>query len=98
LNPVMLTLKTPVDKNEHGIHDINEAFTTDDAGYIIHDSCGFQIGNTENIQAVKDFLVVRSRNPKLSERLHAIWYVPTEYNVCNLNIDCFLQVLYKSSQ
>ncbi|KAH0080042.1 hypothetical protein KCU60_g16811, partial [Aureobasidium melanogenum] len=57
-----------------GDHNINEAFESEHhPGIIIHDSRGFQAGDTRELAQFRDFIKKRSviSNPK--ESLHAIW-------------------------
>lgn len=57
---------------EHGVHDINEGISGEGANYIVHDSCGFQAGQQDEVDKVKDFLKARSSSSEFAERLHAI--------------------------
>ncbi|KAG9672069.1 glycoside hydrolase, partial [Aureobasidium melanogenum] len=59
---------------KQGDHNINEAFESEHhPGIIIHDSRGFQAGDTRELGQFQDFIKKRSgiSNPK--ESLHAIW-------------------------
>ncbi|KAF4938958.1 Uncharacterized protein CGCF413_v011701 [Colletotrichum fructicola] len=42
-------------------------------GIIIHDSEGFQAGNSKEVSAFKKFLKARSGSPDIKQNLHAIW-------------------------
>ncbi|KAI8270678.1 hypothetical protein K4K58_008506 [Colletotrichum sp. SAR11_239] len=60
--------------NQRGEHDIEEAFESDlHPGIIIHDSEGFQAGNSKEVSAFKKFLKARSGSPDIRQNLHAIW-------------------------
>ncbi|KAI8288773.1 hypothetical protein K4K60_010263 [Colletotrichum sp. SAR11_57] len=60
--------------NQRGEHDIEQAFESDlHPGIIIHDSEGFQAGNSKEVSAFKKFLKARSGSPDIKQNLHAIW-------------------------
>jgi hypothetical protein len=42
-------------------------------GFIFHDSRGFEAGGESEFNKVKEFIVGRSKETKLRNRLHAIW-------------------------
>ncbi|KDQ09776.1 hypothetical protein BOTBODRAFT_36768 [Botryobasidium botryosum FD-172 SS1] len=44
------------------------------AGYIFHDSRGFESGATDELELVRDFIQARATSNNLDEQLHAIWY------------------------
>ncbi|KAJ7442902.1 hypothetical protein B0H11DRAFT_1932101 [Mycena galericulata] len=46
---------------------------TNHAGYVFHDSRGFESGNTNEMELVEAFVCDRSQRRELQERLHAIW-------------------------
>ncbi|KIK56303.1 hypothetical protein GYMLUDRAFT_248048 [Collybiopsis luxurians FD-317 M1] len=49
--------------------------------FILHDSQGFEAGETQNFDTVKKFIDDRAQQPELKDRLHAIWFcieIPTE--------------------
>jgi hypothetical protein len=58
----------------HNIED--ELIFTNHDGYIFHDSRGFEAGGEEELQIVQDFVRRKSREGRLEDRLHAIWFVP----------------------
>jgi len=45
-------------------------------GYVFHDSCGFEAGGEDELKTVQVFVRRRSRERRLEDRLHAIWFVP----------------------
>jgi hypothetical protein len=61
---------------QHGLHDIEDelVFPKHD-GYIFHDSRGFEAGSEEELKIVQDFVHRKSRERRLKDRLHAIWFV-----------------------
>ena len=68
------------DECNHGRHDIDQPLTSESrSDFFVHDSCGFQVGDTSDeeneIDKVKAFLRFRSTTTKISERLHVIWLV-----------------------
>jgi len=54
------------------VHDIEQALSPEGARYIVHDSCGFQTGQQNEIERVKSFLEKRLKSGDFAERLHAI--------------------------
>jgi hypothetical protein len=58
------------------MHNIEDelSFTNHD-GYIFHDSRGFEAGGDEELQIVQDFVRRKSREDRLENKLHAIWFV-----------------------
>jgi hypothetical protein len=58
----------------HNIED--ELIFTSHTGYIFHDSRGFEAGGEDELKIVQEFVRRKSREPKLKDRLHAIWFVP----------------------
>jgi hypothetical protein len=62
---------------QRGEHDIELEITfTNNKGYVFHDSCGFESGNETELEIVQNFVRSRSRDGRLNERLHAIWFIP----------------------
>lgn len=59
-----------------GKHSIWDPIADDNrnSALIIHDSRGFEAGETENLKTVTDFINYRSKQATLSEQLHCIWY------------------------
>ena len=62
-----------VQRGEHNIeHELT--FTNHD-GYVFHDSRGFEAGDKKELETVQDFVRRRSREGRLNDRLHVIWFV-----------------------
>jgi len=60
---------------ERGMHNIeDELIFTNHTGYIFHDSRGFEAGGEDELKIVQEFVRRKSRESKLKDRLHAIWY------------------------
>ncbi|KAF9458884.1 GTP-binding protein [Collybia nuda] len=60
---------------ERGIHDINnEMVFQNSPGFIFHDSRGFEAGGSDELQKVKRFISERSKERKLVNQVHVIWY------------------------
>ncbi|KAG2058355.1 hypothetical protein BDR06DRAFT_1018556 [Suillus hirtellus] len=58
-----------------GLHDIeNEMVFESNRGFIFHDSRGFEAGGTSEFEQVKAFISRRSKEAKIKDQLHAIWY------------------------
>jgi hypothetical protein len=61
---------------QRGYHDINdELIFTNHDGYIFHDSRGFEAGSEDELEIVQEFVKSKSRQNRLRDRLHAIWFV-----------------------
>nr|XP_036577730.1 uncharacterized protein CTRU02_12250 [Colletotrichum truncatum]KAF6784789.1 hypothetical protein CTRU02_12250 [Colletotrichum truncatum] len=74
LNRVFGIEMTQENSDQRGSHNINEAFESDQhPGIIIHDSEGFQTGNSNEVSAFKNFLKARSGNLLNQDNLHVIW-------------------------
>jgi hypothetical protein len=61
-----------VQRGEHNIE--NELRFTSHDGYVFHDSRGFESGDDKELEIVQDFVRRKSRERKLKDRLHAIWF------------------------
>jgi hypothetical protein len=68
---------------QRGLHNIeDEIVFTNHKGYVFHDSRGFEAGSEDELKIVQDFVLRRSRNGRLENRLHAIWFVPLKIYNC----------------
>jgi hypothetical protein len=64
-----------VNGESRGVHDINVRFESDQyPGVIIHDSKGFEAGDTKRLQAFESFLKDRGGCSPARQQLHAVWY------------------------
>ena len=61
-------------RGEHNIED--ELVYANHRGYVFHDSRGFEAGSEDELKTVQDFVRRKSRERRLGDRLHAIWYDP----------------------
>jgi len=78
-------------RGEHNIE--NELRFTSHDGYVFHDSRGFESGDNEELEIVQDFVRRKSRERKLKDRLHAIWYcIPMDSDRPELNSKYFDQI------
>ncbi|KAF9463352.1 hypothetical protein BDZ94DRAFT_1164036 [Collybia nuda] len=60
---------------KRGTHDIeNEMIFRSNTGFIFHDSRGFEAGGVDELQKVQDFILKRSKEKKLENQIHVIWY------------------------
>ncbi|KAG2344140.1 hypothetical protein BDR05DRAFT_961985 [Suillus weaverae] len=58
-----------------GEHDIeNEMVFRNNPGFVFHDSRGFEAGGESEFDKMKAFIASRSKEAKLKNQLHAIWY------------------------
>ena len=60
-------------RGEHHIDD--ELIFENHDGYIFHDSRGFEPGSEDELRTVQKFVDRKSREKRLKDRLHAIWFV-----------------------
>ncbi|KAJ7932893.1 hypothetical protein B0H13DRAFT_1592730 [Mycena leptocephala] len=70
------TTKVVLDpSSERGQHKIrDELVFTNHKGYVFHDSRGFESGSEEELRRVQKFVLDKSQEKKLTDRLHAIWW------------------------
>ncbi|KAG1810336.1 GTP-binding protein [Suillus plorans] len=60
---------------ERGEHDIeNEMVFQSNPGFVFHDSRGFEAGGESEYNMVKAFITRRSKETKIKNQLHVIWY------------------------
>ncbi|KAG1873221.1 hypothetical protein F4604DRAFT_2012120 [Suillus subluteus] len=60
---------------ERGEHEIeNEMVFQSNPGFVFHDSRGFEAGGESEFDEVKAFIADRSKETKLKDQLHVIWY------------------------
>jgi hypothetical protein len=63
---------------QRGVHNIeDEIIFSNHTGYVFHDSRGFEAGSEDELKTVQEFVRHRSRERRLNNRLHAIWFVPS---------------------
>ncbi|KAH6647669.1 hypothetical protein BKA67DRAFT_694691 [Truncatella angustata] len=75
LNRVFGVPMTMVNHDRQGVHDIEKGFQdANHPGIIIHDSEGFQTGETREVEAFKKFIETRSGKVVPEEKLQAIWF------------------------
>jgi len=66
-------------------------------GYVFHDSRGFEAGGEDELKIVQDFVRRKSREGRLKDRLHAIWFVLL--GIFSRELTCFaFQVLHSDGQ
>ena len=53
---------------------VEEIFSKANEQFVLHDSKGFEAGEADNLQIVKDFIKRRNDMPDIKDKLHAIWY------------------------
>jgi hypothetical protein len=84
-----------VQRGEHDIED--ELIFSSHRGYVFHDSRGFEAGDTKELKIVQEFVYRKTRETRLKDRLHAIWFVPLGSNSRKLLRFAF-QVLHSDGQ
>ena len=63
-------------RRQRDLHDIeDELIFANHDGYVFHDSRGFEAGSEDELKIVQEFVTRKSREKRLSDRLHAIWLV-----------------------
>ncbi|KAF7335121.1 G domain-containing protein [Mycena venus] len=67
--------KNSVSHQERGMCDINEEITSaQNPRFVLHDSMGFEPGQTKNFEAAKEFLRSRTGDSvALKDRVHVVW-------------------------
>ena len=60
-------------RGNHNVED--ELIFTNHDGYVFHDSRGFESGSEVELKIVQEFVHRKSRERRLKDRLHAIWFV-----------------------
>ena len=61
---------------QRGLHNVkDEIIFANRKGYVFHDSRGFEAGGEDELKTVQAFVRHRSRERRLQDRLHAIWFV-----------------------
>ena len=56
---------------EHNVE--NEMIFQSNRAFVFHDSCGFEVGRTSELDTVKDFLQKCSTKKSFKDYLHMIW-------------------------
>ncbi|KAF7968059.1 hypothetical protein HWV62_32083 [Athelia sp. TMB] len=57
-----------------GVSDINTEITSpENTRFVLHDSMGYEPGETKNLDSVKNFLESRSKEKHVKDRVHAVW-------------------------
>jgi hypothetical protein len=51
----------------------DELYSDQNEHFVLHDSQGYEPGETTNLDRVKKFLESRSKEPDIKNRLHAVW-------------------------
>ncbi|KAJ6455170.1 hypothetical protein C8R45DRAFT_1222596 [Mycena sanguinolenta] len=51
----------------------DEIISEHNAHFVLHDSMGFEPGNTEEFETAREFLMSRGKKVPLKDRVHAIW-------------------------
>jgi hypothetical protein len=68
---------------QRGLHEIDDELIFEShAGYVFHDSRGFEAGAEEELKIVQEFVRRRSQEERLNDRLHAIWFVSSGTSAC----------------
>jgi hypothetical protein len=67
-----VSLSSCFQRGEHNIED--ELIFTNHDGYVFHDSRGFEAGGEGELKIVQEFVRRKSREKRLKDRLHAIWF------------------------
>ncbi|KAG1813468.1 hypothetical protein EV424DRAFT_1473463 [Suillus variegatus] len=63
------------DGEKRGLHNIDDEMVfPSNPGFIFHDSRGFEAGGVSEFDKVQAFIIERSKETKITKRLHTIWY------------------------
>jgi hypothetical protein len=68
----LIVMTLLVQRGEHSIE--LELTFSNHRGYVFHDSRGFEAGDKRELEIVQDFVRRKSRETKLNDRLHVIWF------------------------
>jgi len=83
LLPLLIFLQAKViDKGEgRGKHNVWDGIHNDERNraLIIHDSGGFEAGESNTLQSVMEFIEYRGNQDSLAAQLHCIWYTTLNY-------------------
>ncbi|KAG5652781.1 hypothetical protein H0H81_003661 [Sphagnurus paluster] len=74
INKAFGLTQAKVSKNSRGEADINkELWSPENSRFVLHDSLGFEGGETENLNIVRNFISERQAMSETKDKLHAIW-------------------------
>ncbi|KAG2356375.1 hypothetical protein BDR07DRAFT_1423529 [Suillus spraguei] len=74
INLVFGVEKTTVSDDKPGEASIDDEFTSpENDKFVLHDSKGFEPGDKDNLEIVRNFIERRRNMPTQEEQLHAIW-------------------------
>ncbi|KAF8126039.1 hypothetical protein EV363DRAFT_1528881 [Boletus edulis] len=74
INKVFGVAGVDVSNTTRGRASIDQEYVApDNERFVVHDSCGFEAADQNNLKAVRDFISRRRRMPELKDQLHAIW-------------------------
>ncbi|KAG1721990.1 uncharacterized protein EDB91DRAFT_1256276 [Suillus paluster] len=63
-----------VSGHSRGVADINREFVAPQNGrFVLHDSEGFEAGDSASFAAAKEFIDCRRKMPALKDKIHAVW-------------------------
>ena len=85
---------------QHGLYNIeDELVLANHDGYIFHDSRGFEDGSEDELKIIREFVLRKSREKRLKNRLHAIWFafLPLSIYICKFTSLLF-QVLHSDGK
>ncbi|KAH9161826.1 hypothetical protein EDB89DRAFT_2104688 [Lactarius sanguifluus] len=86
-----VTLDPSVYRGEHDIDD--ELMFSNHEGYIFHDSRGIESCSIEELWTLQEFIRRKCREPRLGDKLHAIWYcVPMDNQRPQLDLKFFRDI------
>jgi hypothetical protein len=73
----MLTFTCPlqhVSEHRRGKADIDREFIApENQRFVLHDSQGFEAGDSDCFMTAKDFIDRRRKMPNLRDKIHAVW-------------------------
>jgi hypothetical protein len=68
------TLSAQASDKDPGKCEIGDPlYSSENDRFVLHDSQGFEPGETNNFNKVKVFLEQRAKEPEIQDRLHAVW-------------------------
>ncbi|KAG1721989.1 uncharacterized protein EDB91DRAFT_1088288 [Suillus paluster] len=74
IDEVVKLTKLHVSGHSRGVADINREFVApQNRRFVLHDSEGFEAGDTGSFAAAKEFIGCRRNMPALKDKIHAVW-------------------------
>ncbi|KAG1812738.1 hypothetical protein EV424DRAFT_1566438 [Suillus variegatus] len=71
---VVITISSHVCEHRRGEAEIDKEFIApENELFVLHDSQGFEAGDSKTFKTARDFIDRRRKEPKLQDKIHAVW-------------------------